>query len=352
MARKVLHKPDTTKILGRLLGCILAAGLFIVAAPIWMTEAAASPPAYTTSWYMDTANPASIPAAGYALGCALGTHDLKTAGAQKDVVILFFGMPAYSNATYGTYDWSSPGNPNNQVFVSSAQIAETVEQFGAGYYICTGKDRTSQLHIAAGVNNAGSDETYDQGVAWATMTMNISAWVTAQGYSSQVSVRAAGDMEPDMNSPSATQAWVDGYTSVYNSNSPASSGLYLYNVGSASGCPLAGPYTASTVCGNSWTAEGVWYVSWGTLALFPFPEIYNTVGANGTQWSLISQYGRITAESGALSFMGALTQSQACKQMGGCSGINDTPAKGWTNLWKNVKATQSSLYGSTDLKWK
>jgi hypothetical protein len=339
MLRKYFRDLDKMKLLGRLLGCALAFAIFAFATPIKMAFAAATPPLYTTSWYMDTTTPASLPTAAYNMGCTLGTHDLNTPGTQDDVVILLFGKPGYSNNTYGAYDWISPGNINNPVFVTSAQIASSVENFGAGYWACTGSDSTSQLFVAAGVNNSGSGETYNHGSAWATMTTSISSWIITNGYSSQVTVRAAGDMEPGINTSTPTIAWVNGYSASYGS------GLWLYNVGSADGCPSSGTDTASSPCNNSWTVDNVWYVSYGPTPLFALPEIYNTAGVNGIQWGLIDNYKYIY-------FAAALTQSQACGQLGHCSGIDYTPAQGWTNLWNNVNTKQSVLRWSTDMKWK
>jgi hypothetical protein len=91
--------------------------------------------------------------------------------------------------------------------------------------------------------------------------------------------------------------------------------------------------------------DNVWYVSYGPTPLFALPEIYNTAGVNGIQWGLIDNYKYIY-------FAAALTQSQACGQLGHCSGIDYTPAQGWTNLWNNVNTKQSVLRWSTDMKWK
>lgn len=348
MPGKRLHNDFGMRVLGRLFGSLLAIALFMFVTPLRMAYAAPTPPPYTTSWYMDTTNPSTLPTDAYTMGCTLGTHDLNTAGTQDDVVTLLFGQPAYVNNTYGTYDWTARGS--GQIFVSTTQIAATVEQFGRGYYACTGSDLTSKLFLAAGVNNQGSNETYNHGSAWASMTTSINSWISANNYSSQVIVRAAADMEPNFNTPAATIAWVNGYTASYGS------GLWLYNVGSADGCPFSGNPVANSPCNNGWVLDNVWYVSWGTIPLFPIPEIYNTVGANASQWYLISLYSSLY-KGGALYFPGALTQSQACQQLGGCSGTNNTPAQGWTQLYNAIYADSRTIPSnpirwSTDIKWK
>lgn len=347
MFKKCVQNVNSMKVLGRLFGSLLAIVLFLLVTPLRMAYATPTPPPYTTSWYMDTTDPTTLPTAAYSMGCTLGTHDKNTAGTQDNVVILLFGKPAYVNSIYGTYDWTSYGS--GSVFVTKSQIAATVEQFGKGYWVCTGSDTTSQLYVAAGVNNSGSGVTYNHGSAWATMTTSINSWISTNGYSSQVKVRAAGDMEPDFNSSSSTIAWVNGYTASYGS------GLWLYDVGSASGCPISGNPTANSPCNNSWVLDNVWYVSWGTYPLYPIPEIYNTAGANASQWYLISLYSYLY-KGGPLYFPGVLTQSQACQQVGGCSGINNTPAQGWTQLYNALNAdsrtANPTIRWSTDIKWK
>jgi hypothetical protein len=298
---------------------------------------------------MNTSDPNSLPTAAYNLGCTLGTSDKNTPGTQDNVVILLFGKPGVLNNTYGTYVWTARGS-SMTVFISTAKIAETVQQFAKGYWICTGSDKTSQLYVAAGTNNYGSSANvnYNHGSAWANMTKNISTWINNNGYSSQVKVRAASDIEPDFSNPAAAIDWVNGYTASYGS------GLWLYNVGAASGCPVSGTPTANSSCNNSWTVDNVWYVSWGTVPLYPIPEIYNTAGANASQWYRISLYSYLY-KGGAIYFPGTLTHYQACQQMGGCSGIDNSPETGWSQLWNAINAdtrTANNIRWSTDIKWR
>ncbi len=350
MLKKCARNHGAIKLLGRLLGSLLAIVIFFLAIPLRMAYAA-TPPPYTTSWYVDISDPSTLSTTLYNMGCALGTHDYQTPGTQDNAVILLFGKPGYSNSTYGTYDWTSPGS-STTVFLSISQIAGGVEQFGKGYYVCTLTDTTSQLYVASGTNNFGSGVSYNHGSAWAQMVSTINSWISSQGYSSQVKVRAASDMELDFNNPTPTRAWVDGYTASYGYNS-----LYLYDVGNATGCPY--PDQPNWDCGStqypSWTSEDVWYVAWGTTPLYPLPEIYNTAGVNSGQWYYLSLYS-YNNHGGAMWFVGSLTQSQACQQMGGCSGTNNTPSQGWTQLWNAItsdsRTYQSYLRWSTDMKWR
>lgn len=124
------------------------------------------------------------------------------------------------------------------------------------------------LDVAPGLNNAGRAVTYAHGSAWAEMALDIRSWIDAQGYGSQVNVRAAGDMELNFNNPTPTRAWVDGYTASWND------GPFLYDIGNAAGCPS--PKCPSWACGSTayptWTSEDVYHVAWGFRPPIPFPR--------------------------------------------------------------------------------
>lgn len=328
-------------------------GILIAFSPLYypatrQNVVAASAPPYTTSWYMNTTDPASLPTAAYNMGCTLGTHDKNTAGTQDNVVVLLFGQPAYSGGTYGSYVWGPRGGGPYQ-FLSTSLIADTTEQFAKGYWMCTAYDTTSQLFLAAGVNNWGAGVTYAHGSAWAAMTTTINSWVSTNGYSSQVKIRAAADIEPGFGPASSAIAWVNGYKDNYGY------GLWLYNVGSADGCPWTGTPSASSPCNNGWVVDDIWYVSWGAFPFYVIPEIYNTAGVNAEQWYRISLYSAIY-QSGRIYFPGTLTQYQACQQMGGCSGVDNPPSQGWTQLFNAVgsdsRTSLTNIRWSTDIMWR
>jgi hypothetical protein len=278
------------------------------------------------------------------MGCELGTHDKNTPGAQDNVVILAFGQPWFQNNTYGTQMWKVGGGTQ---FISTTQIADAAQQFGKGYWVCVGSDTGSQLHLAIGTSNYGGHVTYNHGQAWAQMVNAVGAWLNTNGYSSQVKIRGASNMELDWNSPSTTRAWIDGYASAYQ--------YPLYNFGDAAGCPS--PAYPNWNCGTSaypeWTSEDVWYISWGAPPAYPLPQIYTTDGVQAGQWYYLSLYS-YTNHNGRMTIQGSLTQYQACQQRGGCSGTNNAPNQGWLQLWDALNSdtrTAQSLRWSTDMKW-
>jgi hypothetical protein len=341
------EKGQKKKELGILLPVLVVVSLLFTYFPTQSVEAA-TPPPYTTTWYMNTSNPSTLSSDAYVMGCNLGYHDSNTPGTQDNVVALLFGQPAYSSGTYGTYVWGSRGG-GPYYFLSTSLIANVTQQFARGYYICTGIDSASQLYLAAGVNNYGTGVTNAHGRAWATMINSINSWVITNGYSSQVKIRAAADIEPDFGAVTSAKAWVNGYNANYGS------GLWLYNVGAASGCPWTGTPSAYSPCNNGWLVDDVWYVSWGAIPFYVIPEIYNTATANAEQWYRISLYSALY-KGGKILFPGTLTQYQACQQMGGCAGIDNSPSQGWTQLFNSTYAdprtSLTNIRWATDIKWR
>jgi len=302
------------KVISKLLIVTIAFSLLYLFSPTQSTVAV-SPPPNTTTWYMNTSNPDNLP--------ILQAH-----------TVLTFGDLVGEDLT---------------IFLSTSLIADTTEQFARGYYLCTGSDTSSQLYLAAGVNNYGAGVTNAHGCAWASMIKKVNTWISNKAYSSQVKIRAAADIEPDFGSDAATKAWVNGYNANYGS------GLWLYNVGAASGCPWTGTPSASSPCNNGWVVDDVWYVSWGATPFYVIPEIYNTSGANAQQWYRISLYSALY-KSGKISFSGTLTQNQACQQMDGCAGIDNTPSQGWMQLFNatyaDTRTRLTTIRWSTDIKWR
>jgi len=276
------------------------------------------------------------PGTHYSLGCALGARDYNLPGTQDSIVVLDFGKPVFQNGLHGTSLFSFS-------FASTAQIAAAAEQFGQGYWECSASDTLSQLQLAVGTTNFGSQVTYQHGLAWAQMVNAVGAWLIAEGFSSQVTAAGANDMELAWNSPTVTRAWVDGYDSANQ--------WRLYDYGAAEGCP---PYGN---CGTSshpeWTQEDVWYIAWGAPPSWPLPEIYLTNGGNAAQWYNLSLYAYLN-HGLRMDISGSLTQYQACQQRGCIQAVANTPEQGWTQLWTKLHSdarTIQDLRWSADIKW-
>jgi len=292
------------------------------------------PPAYSTSYYMRTINTQSL----YNIGCDKGKQDQKLAGVQDMVVVLDFGQPTNDSSGVGA-DLFGLGP------ATTAQIASAAEQFGVGYLACSGSDQDSHLRIGIGTSNYGSDVNFTTGIGWGKMVNNVNTWFKTQGYFSRVDAVGASDVELSWNSPDTTLDWLDGYNSV--------SSYFFYNYGDAAGCPTRA--FPNWTCNNPWTQEYVWYVSFGSGSSYPLPLIYATDGGNAQQWALLSLYA-YKNHGARMDFKGAFTQWQACQQFpDGCgSGLDNTPAQGWQQLFDELKRdahTAQALAWSTDIKW-
>ncbi len=314
-------------------------------------------PTSALSYYIQDAAPATL----WNLGCAVGRHDEATPGAQDNLVILNYGQMWIENDVYGTGKFSPYWN-----FISLSTVETATRSYIQGYYNCTGSDNASQMTVAIGTNNygsmnKGSDLTvrrstmYAFGQRWADMVHNIYTWAGQQGYTSQVAVAGAIDIEwggGAWNTASVTRGWVDGFTA-------NSRGVHIfYNFGACSGCNTT--YNASTTPNWSygdWDLTDIWYVSWGASSAYAVPEIYLNTGINARQWQTLSEYAA-RHKGGRIDFVGPMTQYQACVQRSDdstCPQMDNTPSEGWQQLYDALNSdpltAQSVLRWVTDIAW-
>lgn len=308
------------------------------------------PEIYTVSFYMSTVDPTNL----YNRGCDLGTRDKNLPGIQDNVVILDFGGPRYlGNGIYGARLF-------NTAYVSTTQIATAVQNFGLGYYVCTGDDHLSSLIIGIGTNNyiwpgCVDDNTchiyqvnYAHGRAWAQMVNSVNSHFRSQGLSGQVGAVGANDIELGWNTYAASNDWLNGYDSANE--------YEMINFGAIPGCPyFASPGAQCGSSGYLWSKEQVWQVIWGSPPVYPLPEIYANSGVNAQQWYLMSVYAYQT-HGLAIEFRGVMTQSLSCidRPEPSCSVIGNTPQQGWTQLNALVNGdprTAHPIKWSTDIAW-
>jgi hypothetical protein len=276
------------------------------------------------------------------LGKELGKRDLNTEGAQDSVVILDFGYPTYDEEDgYGT-DLFGYGP------VGLDEIEECVKDFALAYFKASGTDVDSNVVIGVGTNNKGTSiETkaiaVNHGLEWAEMVNEINAWAVDEDVFSQVQVYGASDIEVAWNTVGWSRAWVDGYDQANQ--------YPLLHFGDAAGCPYADGST-STTCGNEWTLEDVWYVSWGSGASLPLPLIYLTNGVHAKQWANLSRYS-VSQHGSPINFTGVLTQWQACEQAD-CKGTDNTPNQAYDQLYTELAKdpqTAQVMDWRTDIRW-
>jgi hypothetical protein len=297
--------------------------------------APAAPPRYI-SRYMTTASGSTL----YNYGCAQGTFDLNRAGTQHSTVVLDFGAVYYSSSR-GTYMATLFGGTDQPL----STVREGVKQYGRGYWICTGADLSSTTEVGMGTNTSAGSVTYSAGAFFANRVDEVGSYYATIA---QVSAAGANDIELGFSGPTAARNWVNGYDSANN--------WRMFNYGDAAGCPTD-HIPSSTECGTAahpeWGAEDVWYVSWGAPPAWPVPEIYTTSGSQARQWKYLSLYG-YTRHGSSMYFVASLTQYYACLQVGGCSGTNNTPAQGWSQLWDQLNSDSRSAqtsFHSTDIRY-
>jgi hypothetical protein len=286
---------------------------------------AASPPPFTFSRYVGTLSM-------YTMGCNQG-RAADALGQPDELAILDFGDPGWNSAgTFGAWDNLLGG------FVTIPQIETGVETYMQGFWDCTVPGSHSFMNVAPGVTNHGGAGTAAHGQAWAHMVKDLNAWITSHSFGSQLFALGAADLEPSWAPPADTEAWANGFNLV---------GGNYYDFGSADGCPPFGS------CNNGWSQADEYAVAWGIPAAFAVPEIFTESGSMATQWQQISLWGANHGSAGAIHFSAAMSQFQACADVGDpCSGTDNTPAQAWSQLTSSINSdpkTAGSVFFSTEV---
>ncbi len=300
------------------------------------------PPLVSTSLYMLSKDPTKLSNEG----CALGKRDLSLPGMQDSVVVLAFGYPQKSaSGVFGTHGYGYPAQS-----WTIAEIEAAVENFGYAYWNCVNTDFDSHLRIAIGTNNYQGDVNpavnSGHGKEWARLVTRVNDWFVnacPRSCDGQVDAVGANDIELSWNSAAATTDWLNGYA--------AEAKYLLYNFGAIEGCPWLAHPTYTCLWGS---LDKVWYVVWGAGVVRPVPEIYLTSGVNAEQWYLMSVYS-VKTHHEKIQFIGPMTETQACRQEGGCPGIDNPPANAWWQLFNLLNAdwrtAGEALPYATDIKW-
>jgi hypothetical protein len=329
---------------------LLLAGVLI--GLVWFNaEAIQTKPPTSMSWYVNAISGDTnsvLYSWMYSKGYAAGQVDLATPGTQDSVVILDFGQPVVQGGVYGASGFGR--------FLSVTVLKEAARQFAYGYWIGTGSDYGSQMRMVIGTNNLGSFTTYTHGQMWIQLVKDIGAQLQSYGYSSQVVVYGGIDIEPAYSTPGVAISWVNGYASGFVSP------YFLFNYGSADGCPLSGATSTPANCNSGWNQDDVQYVSYATQPAYPLPEIYSTGGGNAKQWQQVSLYSYL-AYGQAMWNIGPLSQKAAWDQRcapknplpADCVGVNNTSQQAWNQFLtelNNDSRTAQDVWWSTDIKWR
>lgn len=264
--------------------------------------ASASPP-LTLSYYVDSESSSTLEN----WGCSAGSSG------NGGAIILDFGRPAYrsSDGSYGTIDFHGA----NGVYLPNGTIKSLLQAFAQGWYTCSPVG--PKVVIARGTNNCANDSNdpacpalhacpngsspctpsfSTAGTDWGNYTNDFGSYISSAGFSSQESAAAANDAEPAWN-PGYSQS--RNFTGAYNT----ASGHTMFDYGAA--------YT------GYWTNASMYYIAYGLVDDFPFPEVYAQSQAN--EWESLDKWGASNGSLGAMYFEGVMctTQGLVC---GGSTG--------------------------------
>ncbi len=328
------------------------------------------PPLYSTSYYIQNADPAYLEG----LGCNLGLRDASTPGRQDSIAILDFGkMWVFDSSTYGIRTFGNPNNGWTRQNLSFNQLKDRAKSYAQGYWNCSGGDNTSHITVGVGTNTFDFfNQTFrdqdnlriiaaDFGRNWAKMIEELNQWGAQTGYASQITFVGAIDIEwagadPEdgqfyWQTPHVVEGWVDAFDEYDNKGNAV-----YFNYGACVGCPIVPDPNWVYATSLPWKQENIWKVSWGAQPAFSIPEIYRNDGYLAKQWAAVSKFGALYRGSRII-FSGAMTQMVACQQRGGteCNTLDNTPAEGWLQLVTAINAetftAQPFLQYSTDIKW-
>lgn len=294
--------------------------------PVLAGPARGAAPAATISRYMQTAGHQ----AHYDLGC--NRSRAKIAGP----IALIYGMPVVVNGAQGASLYNGADATVNQ-------IRDAAKQFVQGYRDCA--INAPLIILILSTTNFGGNVTNAHGQAWANMVDAVATWTIGQGYQQLVNVQGGSDIEPGFNTVAASRAWVDGYDVAGDRG--------MYALASADGCPQADDGVGNGLCNNGWRQGDLLYVSWLVQSALGIPQIYTNTASQAKQWRYIKLYG-VVSLSRAMTLQGALTQRNACLEVGCAADIDNTAAQGWQQLQDQLNAdvrTAQSLRWSTDISW-
>lgn len=299
---------------------------------------ATTAPSFTRSRYI-TSTDVATPSRLHTDGCKQASSGV------GGIVVLDFGAIVFNSASgYGTY------LPGTTFYVSNSTIKSLVHRYLKGYQQCNSSGTVLDLGIGTnnGVFTTDADAT-SAGEDWATLVSNVASWITSQNISNEYAV-GASDIELEFNSAELSKAWTDGFDNVSNNT-----GVVYLNYGDATGCPMDDS-TTNRACGYGWYQSDIAYVSWDAVAAYPLPEIYATAGGNALEWQSIDYYQHNNpGPFGAMFIEGAFTQYKACQQRPPCTGTNNTPQQGWTQLYNDLNApnsgTAQDLPYLSDIQW-
>jgi hypothetical protein len=287
------------------------------------------PSAETRSYYMART--------GLSDAASLGCYNAGKSGR----ITLFFGSPTSVAGTYGATLWGAPD-------LTASQIGARIKEVVRGYAYCRTNAR-HRLIIGVGTSNSTIDGRSDawvraHGDAWSRTVESLANWAHGN-FPGHAQIVGAWDVEPSWSSFAKAEQWMHGYD--------GNAGRRLLHVNSsADGCPTSS--AGNGPCNNGWNQQRVWHMAWQHDPSLPIPQIYTTSGSQAHQWQLIDLWATTSAGDG-MYFYGTMSQHGACRQVGGCTGLDNTPHEANDQLrwWlgSDRRTAQDDVVGMTDVNW-
>jgi len=266
---------------------------------------------YYHSWYV-VPNPHAVPMASFVDGLATSDANLANANClskyEFNLTILDFGSVAYDSSAgqYGVVDSQWPQG----TILPDSTVAGLVEDYAKTWYNVS--SNCPVLYLGIGTSNAGECDTgcgggtnlslvSAAGQSWDLIVHSVNQWIAGQGFSWQVIVEGADDIEGSWDDPSITDAFLSGYTSQEATYSTHS---WLIDYGIAD-------YYIGDYQGPQWAPGDVYYAAWGEGWDIPVPEPYWNLG----NWGNVNNYCGASPKppgynctSGPMQYYGSMTE--------------------------------------------
>lgn len=307
-----------------------------------------------------------------------GFHQQLLEAGYRLTFVLDWGQPC---KIPGTQTWGAYANDGNNTCHAISEFETQMSYYIDGYcaaiqsarpgglgQYCGFQYSTSAIPItlAIGLNNCvGGDNcanvptdpsnaiTYGHGQAWATMVNNVYNHVVSRGYSYQLLIAGALDIEGAWNTYGNTKNWIDGYK--------ATTFRAFYNYGNCD-CPDGYSSSNNDVIGSGifprdWSYNRIHEVSYrGLPGRYPLPQIYHTSGLDARRWQGLSKWAVVNSY-GKMIFRELLTTNGACAQGYNCTGISNSWKDAVIQMTQALNADSQTAGGlaspirSTDINW-
>ncbi len=323
-------------------------------------------PLATASHYMNMSEPDFDP---YTLGEEDAQYQQQVIEAGNRIIfILAWGQPCkISSNTWGAYSYDSSCHAISEIQINIENYLDGycarmdgIRSGDSGQY-CGYRYNTQAVPviIGFGVDNCIGGEgcsnppgspsnavTYEHGQAWGQMVQAIADFVANRGYSYQVFIVGAMDIEAPWNTYTNTKAWLDGYKNTSYRN--------FYNYGT---CDCPDGYQPYAPFSRDWNYGRIHEVSYRGLPIkYALPEIYHTSGIDARRWQGLSKWAVINGY-GKMTFQELLTEFGACDQVLGCLGIDNKPIDAAIQVISALDADPQTAGGLvtyarfTDISW-